>query len=885
MYDALRNILQGDDFSVIESFEIPGQPARYAAIPRFLFDSCVGQHLDRQFRQTTTGTGALWAHQALALNALGSGDNVVISTGTASGKSLVFQSLAFHSVLRDPDSRVLIFYPLKALAADQLRGWQTMAKSLELGEDAIGRIDGSVPQYAREDILRSARIIIMTPDVCQAWLMHRLSLPVVKDFVRSLSIVVMDEAHTLEGVFGSNFAFLIRRIIAARNHLLRDDATPSELQLVAATATITNPGEHLKRLTGADFTVVSHEDDGAPRSERIVAHVACPTGEELQVVRELHNRVLAQGSEGAFITFLDSRQGVERLARATQKEQNGSELTELLADADVLPYRAGYDGEDRQQIEQRLQSNTLQGVVSTSALELGIDIPSLRVGFNIGVPVTRKAYRQRLGRVGRSGPGVFVVVAPANEFRMYGTTFEEYHEMSVEPSYLYLDNCFMQFAHGKCLAIELESLGASPRTPTKVAWPRGFNDMHAAARPGGRRAQKFDAINLLGGDEPHYNYPLRNIGEPNYQIEKSPQGPDSKIGNMNLRQALRECYPGATCLHLARSYEVIGWRIGSHVPSILVKNGRPGRTTTPRIATWINTELTPADVLENHVLTGEHGFLAECEMLITERVEGFKDERGQFYSYEDLQSKNSNMRARSRNFRTSGIVLHLDYKWFKPSSVKQTFADRLRDVLVREYSISPQDIGSAASNISVRTLDRGRVNGGCVVVFDEIYGSLRLTERLYLNFEHVLKRMSAASETGSEDNALSQLDVERILQELSTFTVPGIPDNDTSQMTTPTGYEQVFTPGSRVCRPQGTMIVLDVEIIQPTIMEGKLMYQVKGSQKPGQPPVLYWICADKLEPSAEADAWDKAWWNCETEEYEDPPNDEDDDDEDDNDEL
>ena len=246
----------------------------------------------------------------------------------------------------------------------------------------------------RDDILQSARIIVMTPDVCHAWLMSRLSLPVVRDFVQSLSTVVMDEAHTLEGVFGSNFAFLIRRLLAARNHLLRDNAKGRELQLVAATATIANPGEHMKRLTGSDFSVISHEDDGAPQSERIVAHLACPEGEAVKVVKKLHNRVLTEGHEGGFITFLDSRKGVEGLVMASQNYARGVEFDELLNDVDVLPYRAGYDNEDRQRIEHRLQSGSLRGVVSTSALELGIDIPHLRVGFNVGVPVTRKAYRQ-----------------------------------------------------------------------------------------------------------------------------------------------------------------------------------------------------------------------------------------------------------------------------------------------------------------------------------------------------------------------------------------------------------------------------------------------------------------------------------------------------------
>ena len=832
MYDVLRNILKSDDFSVVESFEIPGQPARYATIPQFLFDSGIGGHLDRKFRQQSTGKGALWAHQAQALETLGRGDNIVISTGTASGKSLVFQSLAFHKVLLDSDSRLLVFYPLKALAADQLRGWRETAHSLELDENVIGRIDGSVPFKDREDILQSARIIVMTPDVCHAWLMSRLSLPVVRDFVQSLSTLVMDEAHTLEGVFGSNFAFLIRRLIAVRNHLLRDNTKSRELQLVAATATIANPGEHMKLLTGSDFSVIHHEDDGAPQSERIVAHLACPDGDAMTVVKELHHRVLTAGREGGFITFLDSRRGVEGLVMASQDNPRDVELDELLNDADVLPYRAGYDNEDRQRIEHRLQSGSLRGVVSTSALELGIDLPHLRVGFNVGVPATRKAYRQRLGRVGRSGPGVFVVVAPSNEFSRYGTTFREYHEMSVEPSYLYLDNRFMQFAHGRCLAIELESLGAPSRTPTQVAWPRGFNDMHAAARPGGNRLPEYDAIAALGGDTPHYGYPLRNVGEANFQI-KLHRDADS-FGEMSQLQALRECYPGATYLHLVGAYEVTAWHTRSLAdgPFILVRRGARGRSTSPKITTWINAGLTSADLLENHVRKGENGFLAECQMQITEKVEGYVDERtGEIRSYQYLQRRDPNMRARSRNFRTSGVILCIDHKWFKNAIVKQTVSDRLREVFVREYSVSPQDIGSAASNIAVRTLDRGGIRGGCVAVFDETYGSLRLTERLYLEFEHVLERLFIAAASETDDNDFNLLCVAGILNELSTFTEEDIlPDIDTAS-DTPTGYERVFTVGSRVCHQQTGQMTVDVEIIQPTLMEGQFMYQVKISAK------------------------------------------------------
>ena len=513
MYLALKQYLDREKACVIEQFTLGGRSPRYGNIPEFLFKSKVGSYLEQEARKQNW-PGALWHHQALALESLGEGDNVVVSTGTASGKSLVFHSFAFHTCLMDSESRAIVFYPLKALAADQIRGWQEMAEGLGLPKHVIGRIDGSVPVPEREQVLIDARVVVMTPDVCHAWLMSRLSLPVVRDFLRSLSLLVMDEAHTLEGVFGSNFAFLMRRLKAARNRLTLSDGNPATVQLIAATATIQNPSEHLRTLTGTDFRSIDYTEDGSRQYERIVAHVECTEGEEFRIAKELHQHLLDEGKNGGFITFVDSRKGVERLALETNKDSGVEHSTDLGGDG-VLPYRAGYDKQDREQIEQLLKNGELRGVVSTSALELGIDIPHLCVGINVGVPTTRKAYRQRLGRIGRNAPGAFIIVAPKNAFSAFGTSFQEYDEMSVEPSYLYLDNRFMQFAHGRCLAVELESLGRTSSIPTKISWPKGFREIYPAARPGGRRPPEFDAIAELGGDTPHYGYPLRNVGELN----------------------------------------------------------------------------------------------------------------------------------------------------------------------------------------------------------------------------------------------------------------------------------------------------------------------------------------------------------------------------------
>ena len=857
MYEAIRNLIGGDEFTVVESFEIPGRPARYAKVPKFLYDSKVGTYLDEEFED------GLWNHQAQALEGLGNGHNVVVSTSTASGKSLIFRSLAFHKVLCNPSSRVIVFYPQRALVEDQLRGWRSMARALGLEGEVVGRIDGSIPRNEREGILQRAKIVIMTPDVCQAWLMSVLSLPIVKGFVGALSTLVMDEAHTLEGVFGSNFSFLARRLMAARDHIMGRDASRSQIQLIAATATIANPGEHLQRLTGSEFVEIDHEVDGAQQSERLVAHIACPPGDELNVARQLQQAVLTHGGDGAFITFMDSRKGVETLAMATDEDIQG-----LFEDPAVRPYRAGFVAEERRQIEQQLRSGVLRGVVSTSALELGIDFPTLSIGFNVGVPPTRKAYRQRLGRVGRSGPGAFVIIGTPNEFRQYGTSLREYHDMSVEPSYLYLNNRFMQFAHGRCLAIEREALAAPPRLPARVKWPDGFNENYSVARPGGNRPSEFDAIAELGGDTPHYGYPLRNVGEQSFQIKLGENS--APIGDANQPQALRECYPGATYYHNMRPYYVAAWHTRTfQQPFVRVRQGAPGRVTRPRIRTWLNSTITATDILDGHLIRGDHGFLAECQMVITERVEGYTDRSGEFHSYQELQQTNPNMRARSRTFRTSGVVLCVDLDWFRLSTVKNQFADALLDIFIHHCSIGPQDVGSVATNISILDGDGRQWRRGCVAIYDQTYGSLRFTEQLYNGFEGILNRLLDAVTHDPVSGSGDLADVVTRVQDHIADYVSTSPF-DIQPGNVPGGYEQVFAPGSRVCYREAGAISEDVTILEPVIFDDILRYRVEAQQSHGR-PVRRFIPASSVEPSADADAWEYTWWNRETETYEDPP--------------
>lgn len=858
MFQVIENLLESSDFSVVEKFTIGPKSARFADVPLYLYESKIGSYLEQTFPQ------GLWTHQSESLVRLGKGLNVVTSTGTASGKSLIFRAHVLHEILKNPDARAIVFYPLRALVEDQLRGWREMAASLGLDPQIIGRIDGTVrPFELREEVLKTAKIIVMTPDVLQAWLMSRLASPSARSFVGSVSIVVMDEAHTLEGVFGSNFAFLIRRLLAARDVIVRGDRS-FQVQLVAATATIANPAEHLKRLTGFEFDSVDHTSDGADYHERIVAHVACPEGGELEVAQALQQRVIIEGDVGSFITFVDSRKGVETLAMATDRNTSG-----LLHDPAVSSYRAGYTAEERRRIERDLRSGTIKGVVSTSALELGIDFPSLSVGFNLGVPATRKAYRQRLGRIGRNSPGAFVVIGNHNQFRQYGITFSEYHQMSVEPSYLYLDNRFMQFAHGRCLAEERDALGAPSNLSGRVSWPEKFSEHYQAARPDGNRPRDFDIMAQLGGDSPHLGYPLRNIGERAFQIKLSEDA--DPLGDVSLSQALRECYPGATYFHNMRPYYVSSWHAQAfEQPYIQVRSGRHGRSTRPRIGTWINASISSAEVLDQHLVRSESGFLAECHMSIQEKVDGFFDvQSGEFSSYRELQQANPYMKARSRYLRTTGVVLCIHEDWFNQSKVKPIISERLREIFAHEYSVSPQDLGSAATNIAVIDGDGTRHNTGCVVIFDQTYGSLRFTEKLYLEFDLIVDRLISAVDVDPDDSLVDLPQVVRRIKSVSAGFESTSPFKVNPQAI-PTGYEQVFEPGSTVCYHEKGSLTEDVEVIRATMMDGQLRYQVKAYTPPGQPPVLRWLLADRIEPSVDADQWKLSWWNVQTEQFEAP---------------
>jgi DEAD/DEAH box helicase domain-containing protein len=390
------DLLQGDELAHLTT--APAVEARTAPLPGSV-DSRVREALARQ------GIERLYTHQAAAWEAAQRGEHVVVTTGTASGKTLAFNLPVLDTLAAEPKNRALYLYPTKALAQDQARA---------LGELAAPRVraaiyDGDTPQERRWQIRKWANLVLTNPDMLHIGILPRHDLWA--DVLHNLRYVVVDEAHVYRGVFGSHVANVLRRL----RRLAR--VYGSEPQFLLATATIANPGELAQALLGVEATVVA--DDGAPRAERTIALWnpelidadlglrASALGDAARLMSELVQRDLRT------ICFAKSRKQAELIHRMTA-DRVDAETARRLA-----PYRAGYTPAQRRDIERRLVEGELLGVAATDALELGIDIGLLDCAISVGFPGTVASLRQQWGRAGRRGHGLAILVASQDALDQY----------------------------------------------------------------------------------------------------------------------------------------------------------------------------------------------------------------------------------------------------------------------------------------------------------------------------------------------------------------------------------------------------------------------------------------------------------------------------------
>jgi DEAD/DEAH box helicase domain-containing protein len=518
------DLLQGEELSHLET--VPPADARLAPLPG---------ELDPRVREALAARGldALYDHQALAWEAAARGEHVIVTTGTASGKTLAFNLPVLDALAREPKTRALYLYPTKALAQDQARS----VTALRVPGVRAAIYDGDTETERRWAIRRSANLVLTNPDM-----LHVGVLPHHDrwgDALANLRYVVVDEAHVYRGVFGSHVANVLRRL----RRLAR--VYGSEPQFLLASATIANPGELARSLLGVDATVV--DEDAAPRAERTVALWNPPLvdpdlGLRASALGEASRLYAALVSRGLrTICFAKSRKAAELVHRFTVQRVE-QDVGERLA-----PYRAGYTPGQRREIERRLVEGELLGVSATDALELGIDIGLLDCAISVGFPGTVASLRQQWGRAGRRGHGLAVLVASEDALDQYFMRRPEtLLDRRVEAAILDHSNVRVLDGHVLAAAFEAPLDDADRETLGDAALER------TAALPELRRTKA--GFVWSGRDYPAARVPLRSTSADAFTVVDIGSG--SVLGLVERERAYSTVHEGAVYLHLGESYLV-----------------------------------------------------------------------------------------------------------------------------------------------------------------------------------------------------------------------------------------------------------------------------------------------------------------------------------------
>ena len=535
----------------------------------------------------------LYSHQVEAINHLRQGSNVIVATPTASGKSLIYNLIVLEEALKNRDAKALYIFPLKALAQDQVKTLRPWLEGIEQEKISAEIYDGDTSPYRRKKIrTEPPNILVTNPDMLHRGILaHHQSW---EEVLRNLSFVILDEVHTYRGIFGSHVNQVIRRLKRLCRYY---GAHP---RFILLSATVNNPQAFGESLIEEKLEVV--RSAGAPKAGQHFVFLN-PTASPNFSAAKLFVHCVRQGFRT--IAFTQSRQVTElihvwvsRLAPKLRKK--------------ISSYRAGFMPVERREIEQRLASGKLLGVVSTSALEMGIDIGYLDICLLVGYPGTIIDTWQRGGRVGRSGrESMVILIAKPDALDQYFMKHpDDFFERSYEAAVLDPHNPYVIEAHLPCAAAEMpltlnDEKFWSKNLPLHLEKLEGEGALH--------RTAEGEPAWYATKRRPQLQVNIRSAGESFTILEKETGQP---IGTVDGIRAFKECHPGAVYLHRARQYLVDDLR--------LAKRDIFAHRSKVQYFTRVRTEKETEIIRITRSLPRGQFLVREGELKVTEVVTGYE---------------------------------------------------------------------------------------------------------------------------------------------------------------------------------------------------------------------------------------------------------------------
>ena len=529
---ATRDV-DGDVLTAIRYF--PAREAQWAEFPAWV-------HADLTAAYAAKGIRQLYTHQAIAAEAVHAGKNVVVVTPTASGKTLCYNLPILNSILENADTRALYLFPTKALAQDQLAELYDLNQRLD-NRFGVFTYDGDTPADARRAIREKGHVVLTNPDM-----LHTGILPHHTRWTRlfeNLRYIVIDELHTYRGVFGSHLCNVLRRLRRIANFYGRDP------QFICCSATIANPGELASRLIEKEVDVL--DANGAPAGEKTFVFYNPPVVNRALGIRRSYvnetSRVAQEFLKRDLQTMVFANSRVQTEILLTYLQQANPKLPGK--HATIRGYRGGYLPNERREIERGLRDGRIRCVVSTSALELGIDVGSLDTVVMAGYPGSIAGTWQRAGRAGRrSGSSCAVMVASSSPLDQFIVRHPDYFFGNTpEHAYIQPDNLEILLNHLKCAAFEL------PIAPGEHFGEVDLPDLCARLAEAGYLHLAGDHYHWTHEAYPADTISLRSISSDNFIIIDITGGANV-IGEVDFPSALVFLHEKAIYIHGGQQFHV-----------------------------------------------------------------------------------------------------------------------------------------------------------------------------------------------------------------------------------------------------------------------------------------------------------------------------------------
>lgn len=682
------------------------------------------------------GYNNMWKHQKMAISLAKKGNNVCVSTSTSSGKTEIFQTVAIETLEKRRGAKVLAVYSAKALNRQQRERWEKTGFK-------IGKIDGDDKNRSnRLETLNKSDIVVMTPDVVHAFLManvrNREIGSEIRTFIKNIDLIIIDEIHLYRGIFGSNCAYLFRRLNNLRRLYRGDLSFP---QYITASATLPNPGEHSSLITGcSNFENIGLENDGSPTAETTFFYIEKKNDEENSMAQAIAHLVSSLTNiDGAkSITFTNGRQ------QAGHYTMRGLEIIEQfdnLKKNKIYAFRAGGEKQAREKILDAMEAKEFNGIISTSALEIGIDVSGLNICILANIPYDLNSYYQRIGRVGRgAGQNKSYVIIVNDESIAARILFNNGFDISkvlpdLEPA-LHLDNERILYLQA---AMHVDTYNSNAELEGKMIdqnlhnyFPTSFCNLTTKLQT---RQEPEGYKNMVESlSNPHF-ISLRNMGA-NYQIVEG----DESVDEVTRKQLYNEAYKGAirnaSRINNENEIEYYNQRvlkIEKNTRIITVKKETRKNKTKPNRRIFLNPGLTKNSM--NSALSFGDTLILNTSIREIQTIYGYHEE---FFNNREYHPYDRPYRDSQY---TTGMIIfdpHLNERGVDISQI----AEILYNVLLMQKQFERSDIEYGSSTLSYSSPFRDlNLNAGDK--FITIYDSNKLNITNELLETNLLKKTFA----------------------------------------------------------------------------------------------------------------------------------------------